>query len=131
MEKENKIRYSERFFTKKFSDEISKKAYLKACKWLAKYVLSNEDLQGVEFGIEKTGPLEFKVSLYATLSEEELRERHCQICKDTHSSFFISEETNCNWCKLGAYHRRADEMLTVKKEHYKNKLHASMYGGEE
>lgn len=131
MGESNKIRYSEKFFTKKFSDERSKDAYLKACKWLAKYVLSKESMQSnVEFSIEKIDSSTFQLNLYVVLSEDELRQRHCQICKDTHSSFYISEQTNCEWCKLKAYHRRADEMLNIKKEHYKSILRASVEGRE-
>ena len=127
MDKENKTRYNEKlyskkFYSKKFSDEVSKNAYLKACKWLAKYVLSKEDLQGVEFGIEKISPTTFELSLYAVLSESEIRDRHCKICKETHSSFYISEETNCNWCKLKAFHKREDEQLKEKIRFYKERL---------
>ena len=78
--------------------------------------------------IKKIDETTFQLELFVVLSEKELRERHCKICKETHSSFFISEDTNCNWCKLGAYHRRADEMLAVKKEHYKNILRNKVEG---
>lgn len=129
MGERNTIRYSEKFFTKKFSAEKSKEAYLKVCKWLAKYVLSQKEMQeSVEFSIKKIDETTFQLELFVVLSEKELRERHCKICKETHSSFFISEDTNCNWCKLGAYHRRADEMLAVKKEHYKNILRNKVEG---
>lgn len=127
------IRYSEKFYSKKFSDGDSKKAYLKACKWLAKYVLSKQEFKQIEFGIEKVqaGKDEeiintFELSLYVVLSEEELRERHCTICKETHKSFFISEETNCNWCKLKAYQRRMDELIANKVQYYKECLNRHM-----
>ena len=127
MGENSNIRYSEKFFTKKFSDERSKDAYLKACKWLAKYVISKE-MNDVEFSIQKVDNGTVQLDLYVTLYETELMQRHCQICKDTHSSFYISEETNCEWCKLKAYHRRADEMIAVKKEHYKNRLKTYVEG---
>lgn len=125
---EMSIRYSEKFYSKKFSDEESKKAYLKACKWLAKYVLSKPEFKQVEFGIEKVqgksgeNTNTFELSLYAVLPEEELKERHCEICRETHKSFFISEETNCNWCKVGAYQRRADSIISIKAGYYRDCL---------
>lgn len=123
------VRYSEKFYSKKFSDGESKKAYLKACKWLAKYVLSKPEFKNVEFSIDKSEEDDayvFELSLYAVLSEDELRERHCQICKETHSSFFISEETNCNWCRLGAYQRRMDKLIGSKVQYYKDCLNRHM-----
>lgn len=119
---DEKIRYSEKFYSKKFSEETSKKAYLKACKWLAKYVLSKSEFANIDFGIKKIDESTFQLNLYAVLSEEELRERHCNICKEIHSSFFYSEETNCEWCKLKAYHKRADEQLEEKVKYYRDKL---------
>ena len=139
MGKENKTRYNEKlyskkFYSKKFSDEVSKNAYLKACKWLAKYVLSKKEFENVQFKIKKLknddGLYVFELSLYAALSEEELRERHCSICRETHSSFFISEETNCNWCKVGAYQRRTDDMISSKTQYYKDKLDKYLGGWE-
>lgn len=112
--------YSEEFYSKKFSGETMKKAYMNAVKWLASYVISKKELSSVTYNFEKLEEDSVSsviVHLYATVDEDKLEERHCKICKETHSQFFISEETNCNWCKLKAYHRRKDEAITNKRKY--------------
>ena len=66
--------------------------------------------------------------LYTSLIEEEVRADHCNICRESHKSFFISEETNCAWCKIKGYQNRCDQHIEVKKSYYKQLLERREYG---
>ena len=111
---------SEKFFSKKFSGETTKEAYMKAAKWVAKYVVAKDGLEQVTYNYEKlkeeAAPT-IQLTLYVSMNENEIQDRHCAICKESHSHFFISEETNCNWCKLLAYHKRKKDSIKVKKSY--------------
>lgn len=119
------MKFTEQIFSKKFSDDNAKNAYLKACKWLAKNIISNEkelgDLSININRIDEERPT-YKITLSVHLDEKEVRERHCRICKESHNAFFINQETNCAWCNSSAYQRRLSESIKSKKEYYKTKL---------
>ena len=119
--------YSVKCFEKTFSDEVSKKAYLKACKWLAQYVYGNEsysrfvstqvqkqESQKKERIVEvplKNGKTKqkkeeytvysFKVILYFTVDFESAQQIFCNNCKQTTNTFFDTEP-QCRTCKVMA-----------------------------
>ena len=116
------ITYSKEFFKKKFVAETMKAAYLNACKWYATNVLSKDELHNVQVEFEKNAKCEFPtvvIRLFAVLSEDQLRERYCKLCKESHSLFFMNHNYNCNKCEAKAYQQRTDEMLRVKLEYYR------------
>lgn len=123
------IKYSKEFFKKKFTADTMKNAYMNACKWYATNVLSKDELHNVlvEFVKEKNEQLPTVViRLSATLSEDELRDRYCKICKETHSLFYMNHNYNCNKCEAKAYQVRTDDMLRVKLEYYRELLRKSV-----
>ena len=115
------IYYSKEFFRKKFTAETMKKAYMDACKWYSSNVISKDELHSVQIEFEKI-PGEalptLMIHLYAVLSEDELRERHCNICRESHSVFYMNNYVDCNKCAAKAYQERTDDMLRVKLEYY-------------
>ena len=116
------IVYSKKFFQRKFVGETMKSAYLEACKWYATNVLSKDELHNVQVEFEKNSKGEFPtvvIHLFAGLSENELRERFCKLCKEAHDSFFMNKNYNCNRCEAKAYQDRADDMLRIKLEYYR------------
>ena len=116
------IVYSKEFFKKKFSAETMKAAYLNACKWYATNVLSKDELHNVQVEFEKNDKGEFPtvvIHLFAVLSEDQLRERYCKLCKESHSLFYMNQNFNCNRCEAKAYQQRTDDMLRVKLEYYR------------
>lgn len=116
------IVYSKEFFKKKFVAETMKIAYMDACKWYATNVLSKDELHNVQIEFEKNSKGEFPtvvIHLFAVLSENELRERYCKLCKESHSLFFMNHNYNCNRCEAKAYQLRTDDMLKVKLEYYR------------
>lgn len=114
--------YSKEFFKKKFSAETMKAAYMNACKWYATNVLSKDELHNVQVEFEKNSKGEFPtvvIHLFAVLNENELRERYCKLCRESHSLFYMNQNFNCNRCEAKAYQARTDDMLRVKLEYYR------------
>lgn len=115
--------YAVQFAKKNFMASDMKSAYMKAVKWVASNVISKDELQDVVVKYEKDKQSSIvTVRLFTTISEKEIRERHCKICKESHAHFYISENTNCDWCNCKAYQRRTDEMIKFKKQFCREKL---------
>ncbi|MBR6605784.1 MAG: hypothetical protein IKK92_07960 [Prevotella sp.] len=106
-----------------FEAESMKKAYMDACKWYATNVLSKDELHNVQVEFEKKMDNEqfptVVIHLFAVLSEDELRDRHCKVCREVHSSFFMNQHYNCNRCETNAYQKRTNDMLKIKLDYYK------------
>lgn len=109
----------------RFSGQTMKEAYMKAVKWVSTNVISKEELKDVLVSFEKSpqgsSPI-VTVTLHTFLDEKAIKERHCEICRETHKSFFINENCNCDWCLVAAFQRRADDMLKVKVASYRNTI---------
>ena len=117
--------YTEEFASRKFTGKSMKEAYLKAVKWYASNVMAKDELRNVQVEYEKVHEEQSPtiiLHLYASLVEEEVRAAHCNICRESHNSFFISEETNCAWCKIKGYQNRCDRHIDIKKSYYKQLL---------
>lgn len=124
------IKYSEEFAKKDFTSDTMKEAYMKAVKWYATNILSNDILKDVQVSYEKVddgGKPKIRMRLFASLDESTLRRNHCEICKETHKLFYINEETNCNWCKLKAYQERMKDTIKQKRTAYRETLVKVIY----
>ena len=124
------IRYSEEFAKKDFTADTMKEAYMKAVKWYATNILSNDILKDVQVSYEKINdgnrPV-IRMRIFALLDESTLRRKHCEICKETHKLFYISEETSCNWCKVKAYQERMKDTIKQKRTTYRESLVKAIY----
>ena len=124
------IKYSEEIAKKDFTSDTMKEAYMKAVKWYATNILSNDILKDVQVSYEKINDSNrpvVRMRLFAVLEESTLRRNHCEICKETHKLFYINEETNCNWCKLKAYQERMKDTIKQKKTAYRETLVKVIY----
>ena len=125
--------YASKLYQKVFRGNISKGTYLKACGWLAKNVVSDEQINNnVTYSIEKgydeeSGVYLYTVTLFAKLNKEEIDNRQCSIWRELNGSFLMNEEIKCDWCKLQAYFRREDDMLKEKKRFIKWKMEGERY----
>ena len=123
--------YSKRIMRKEFSSTDSKKAYLDACKWYANHVVNNDEVSGkcscsiLRAYNDDTGVYTFTLELNVNVDEKEVKKKHCNICKETHSTLFKCDETNCNWCKLNAFDRRLDDTINVAAKFVKNNIRRS------
>ena len=121
------LKYIEEYAKRVFEGGSHKEAYTKAMKWIATNIIADSELKNSIINIEKTQNKETQlpeiiVHLSVCLTEKEHRDRHCRVCREIHSSFFMNEETNCAWCKAMAYQRRLDEFIKNKKSYYKERL---------
>lgn len=120
--------YASKLYQKVFRGNKSKDTYLKACGWLAQNVVSDQQINNnVTYTIEKgydeeSGVYLYTVTLFAKLNKEEIKNRHCGICRELNGSFLMKEEIKCDWCKLQAYFRREDAMIKEKKRFIKEKI---------
>lgn len=115
--------YSVPIMKKKFSEQTKTKAYIKAMKWAKENVLDVDELQNVFFNFEyeKQSPSVI-MTLFISININDVRKRHCELCKELHKQFYIDQPHDCKWCKLQAFHDRADHQIKIKKEHYKKLL---------
>ena len=124
--------YCAKVLTKKFTSSESKKCYMKVVKWLSLNVVGNPKLDGkVTYTITKSynnGIYTYTLELFARIDGEQVKERHCAICKEVHNSFFVNQQSDCSNCKLFAYFRREDDMLSNQQQAIKQQL---IEGGEQ
>lgn len=108
--------YSEKVYEKEFTDKVSKTAYLDACKWLASHVYKNPKLSNyITVKIvkeEKKGKFTFKVIIYASIDEKEVKEEFCNKCKQLHTIFFCVEKQNCSECKMFGYKKHLESKVS-------------------
>lgn len=117
------LKYTEEFASEKFIGKDVKSAYLKACKWFASNIMANKEFNNVQVKYEKVeSENAVIVHLYVSVPDSVVSEQHCQICRETHSSFFMSEETNCAWCKVKGYQNRINVAVQDKVSYYKHLL---------
>ena len=117
------IYYSKEFFKMKFTADTMKKAYMDACKWYATNVLHKDELHSVQVEFEKLPKEQLPtvvIHLYAVLSEDELRERFCKLCRESHSMFYMNHNNNCNKCEAKTYQVQTDDMLRIKLDYYRS-----------
>lgn len=120
--------YTEKFFKKVFKAETIKDAYMKAAKWYATNIISKVELQRnvmVSFEKDKQFPV-VTLYLYISIPEKEIRSKHCEVCHEVHSLFYINQTCNCSQCNLKGYENRIDEALKVKKQWAKETLRKSI-----
>lgn len=99
--------YTVKICEKTFEDEISKQAYLKACKWLAVNVYGSESYSDcVTVKIKKCShkksdkTYKFNVELYFIADFEHEQKVFCNNCKLMQNTFFGSNITPCQTCRL-------------------------------
>lgn len=101
-----------------FEDKVSKKAYLKACKWLAQNIYSNVELsKHIMISIDKDDTKQlpaFTVNVFVKSDEKEERKSHCQACKHLHTVFYSIDKIDCSQCKVAAYYKRLDASVEGK-----------------
>lgn len=120
------LKVTVKFFEKLFTGETSKDAYLNACKWVAKHVVSKVEI-GETFW--KTEKIEadlptFKLELHAMLDAEESTKGFCDKCQEFHRSFYINQQFNCDKCNYTAFKKQVGQKLIIKKDWRLERLNA-------
>lgn len=103
---------SYKIFEKKFKNEVSKKAYLESCKWVAEKIIKNEEIQkNVTYKIEKSDSKipTFIISVFLNLDEKKMKESFCKNCQHIYNTFYQVDKMNCNECKMRAYRKNIED----------------------
>jgi len=119
------MQFTVKYFERQFNDEVSKQAYLKACKWLAQHVIGKVEVGDSFHRITKVKDTDlptFKLELFAALESGSLKSKFCERCKSFHKSFYVNQEYNCNACKLVAFNSQVDEKLSIKRGYRAERL---------
>lgn len=106
-----------------FTGNDSKKAYLKASKWIAQNIIS-QNIKNVVWNIEKISedPVIFKVTLYVQTDLDEISKRKCEACKDFHTKFYINQQFNCDKCNMQALLATTREKLKIMSQYVKERI---------
>lgn len=118
---------SEKILEKEFQGRTTKDAYLNCCKWLSTNIIAVNNSKNITYKTEKINTDSWsktiRLIVYVTADEEEVHERHCNICKEVSGSFFMSKNKYmCEVCKMPPYRRRLKEKLNLIKEALKGKI---------
>ena len=118
---------SEKVLEKEFQGRTTKEAYLNCCKWLSTNIIAVNNSKNITYKTEKvktdSWSKTIRLTVYVTADEEEVHERHCNICKEVSGSFFMSQNKYmCEVCKVPPYRRRLKNKLESMKEALKGKI---------
>lgn len=122
------IVYSEKIYEKSFSNEVSKQAYLNACAWLAKHILSKGDLpKYVTTRIVKQekkvkNKFVFNVEIFVTIDEAEVHDNFCHKCKQLHTIFYSINKPECSKCNMFVYRQKIADNIKNIKNYLEDKL---------
>lgn len=111
-------------FQKEFSDGNSKKAYLKACKWVAKNIISKIEMSNsfIKYTKVNNNPVVFRIEVCCAMDDNEFAGGFCERCKQFHKSFYINDQYNCSTCKMQAYRKQFDQKLKIKQKYLEERL---------
>lgn len=119
--------YIQKFYERDFKDEDSKKAYLKASKFVATNIISKGskvEVSKVTWDVVRVeGDLPtFRLTLYYKFDDTDFMRQTCEACKEFHKSFFINENFNCNRCNKVGYEKNVAQKLLIGTEHFRKLL---------
>lgn len=113
---------SEKIKEMTFHGNTTKDAYLKACKWYASNVIATGKESNVTCQFEKVKSktslvCSVRLTLFVTAKEDDVKQRHCDICNEVNKMFYIQGNKNkCDSCKVNPYRERLKEKLKRLKE---------------
>jgi len=99
-------------FEKKFKNEVSKEAYLEACKWISQKLVKNSELNdNLNYKIKKLESKipTFIVEIYLNVDENNTKEMFCKNCHHLYNTFYQLDKMNCNECKMRAYRKHIED----------------------
>lgn len=118
----------EKIKEKEFIGGTTKEAYLNACKWLSTNVIAVNNSKNITYRFEKLdktgiGTKKVKLVMYVYTDEEEIKIKHCDICKEVTGAFFMAQNKYmCETCKVQPYRERIKTKLKALKEGLKGSV---------
>ena len=121
------MEYIKKFYERDFKSDDSKKAYLKACKFVASNIISKGskvEVSKVTWDVVRVeGDLPtFRLTLYYKFDDKEFMKQTCDACKKFHKSFFINENFNCNRCNKVGYEKNIEQKLLIGTDYFRKLL---------
>lgn len=108
---------------KEFQSRTTKQAYLDCCKWLSTNIIAVNNSNHLVYKMEKVQDdwiSKIRLTVYVMAEEQDIQERHCNICKEVTGSFFMKQNKYmCESCKMKPYRNRIREKLNIIKESLK------------
>lgn len=118
----------EKIKEKEFIGGTTKEAYLNACKWLSTNVIAINNSKNITYRFEKVdktgiGTKKVKLILFVSVDEEEIINKHCEICKEITGLFYLKENKYmCESCKINPYRERIKTKLKALKKGLKGSV---------
>ena len=112
-----------KIFEKKFKNEVSKKAYLECCKWIAEKIIKNKQIrENVTYKIEKSDSKipTFIVTVFLNVDEKITKETFCKNCHHLYNTFYQVDKINCGECKMRAYRKSVEDYTNGLIQIYKS-----------
>lgn len=120
--------YIHKIYSREFKAENSKQAYLKACKFVAKHVISDKskvEASKVVWDVQKINDSSlptYLLTLYFRFDDSIFKAQTCKACKEFHCSFFVNEEYNCSRCTKIGYEKNIQKKLQAGSNYIKERL---------
>ena len=119
--------YIHEIYSRKFKAEDSKRAYLKACKFIASTILSEKskvEASKVVWDVHKEEDdgddlPTFLLTIYFKFDDTVFKSQTCQACKEFHKSFYINTDFNCSRCNKIGYEKNVQGKLLVGSKYVK------------
>lgn len=118
-----KIMYGQQLAKKVFRGTDQKDAYLKAVKWYSTNILASDKFHEIMVEYTKLPDGGITMTMWSTMSQQEIMDNHCQCCREMHHSFFINEDTHCDRCSAISFQKRLEWKMGIKLGYYKELLH--------
>lgn len=115
--------YSQQLAKKVFRGMDQKDAYMKAVKWYASNILASDKFHEIMVEYTKLPDGGITMTMWSTMSQQEIMDDHCQCCREMHHSFFINEDTHCDRCSAISFQKRLEWKMGIKLGYYKELLH--------
>lgn len=119
------MKVSVQFHRQDFIGTSTKEAYLEACKWVAKNVVSNEVEIGETFWRitrQDADSPTVRLELHALLDAGDSFTSFCGKCKEFHSLFYLNQQFNCDTCTHATFKQLMESKLKTKQHYRKEKL---------
>ena len=118
-----KVMYGQQLAKKVFRGMDQKDAYMKAVKWYASNILASDKFHEIMVEYTKLPDGGITMTMWSTISQQEIMDDHCQCCREMHHSFFINEDTHCDRCSAISFQKRLEWKMGIKLDYYKEILH--------
>lgn len=130
------MKCTEVFYKRDFVSTTAKDAYLKACEFVAKYILSKNskvEADKLVWNIQRVTDTEnssptFRLIISYQFDDKEFNKSKCDICKEFHRSFYVNQDYNCSSCKKEGYRKNIEGKLSIGTAQYRKVLDNELQG---